>query len=429
MFNWPTDLETKDDDGTGGPSVPASATDSVEIKNLVDSYMNTITEGLKKTVEQKGGKGDVLLEEKERKIETQMAELETEVKKLRAEASRPLLGGDVEKQEIERKASIEYKAWNNYVRHGLNPKDMDETKDATLGSDPDGGYLAPAQVSSEMDRIISEVSPIRQIARVMSITGNSLIMPTTTAGASSGWVGESDARAKTSTPQIDNQEYPTKELYAKPIATQTLLDDANVNIEQWLAGEVQIQFAEQEGNAFVNGNGIAQPRGILQYDKVANANWTWGKTGYTATGASGAFKTASAGDDAANLVDLVYSIKAAFRQNSRFLMNRNTLAQVRKMRDADGNFHWRPGLIEGQPDRILGYAITEAEDMPDIGANTYAIAFGDFQRGYLIVDRMGVRVLRDPYSSKPYIEFYTTKRVGGGMKHYDAIKLMKFGTT
>jgi HK97 family phage major capsid protein len=216
------------------------------------------------------------------------------------------------------------------------------------------------------------------------------------------------------------------ELYAMPAATQTLLDDAAVSIDQWIAEEVQAAFAEQEGNAFVIGNGTNKPKGFLDYTKVADASWSWGNLGYVATGAAGAFPASDSSDV---LVDLVYTLKAGYRQNANWVMNRKTQAEVRKLKDADGNYLWQPAATADGRARLIGFPVTEAEDMPDIGADAHAIAFGDFRRGYLIVDRLGVRILRDPYSAKPYVLFYTTKRVGGGVQNFEAIKLLKFAAS
>ncbi len=209
-----------------------------------------------------------------------------------------------------------------------------------------------------------------------------------------------------------------------PAATQTLLDDAEVNVEEWLAQEVQTVFAEQEGTAFVSGDGVNKPRGFLDYTMVADASWTWGNIGYIATGVDGAFASTDPSDE---LIDLIYAPKQAYRAGARWVMNRSVEGELRKFKDADGNYIWQPGIAAGQPASLMGYPITEAEDMPDIASNAYAIAFGDFTRGYLIVDRVGIRILRDPFSSKPYVLFYTTKRVGGGVQNFEAIKVLKFG--
>ncbi len=210
-----------------------------------------------------------------------------------------------------------------------------------------------------------------------------------------------------------------------PAATQSLLDDAAVDIEQWIAEEIDTVFAEQEGAAFVNGNGVNKPTGFLSYTKSTTAAWSWGKTAYVVSGAAGAFPASNPSDV---LVDLVYATRAGYRQNARFVMNRKTQAAIRKFKASTGEYLWCPPTSIGAPATLLNFPLVEAEDMPDIAADSFSIAFGDFQRGYLVVDRRGIRILRDPYSSKPYVLFYTTKRVGGGIQDFDAIKLLKFGT-
>jgi len=208
-----------------------------------------------------------------------------------------------------------------------------------------------------------------------------------------------------------------------PAATQTLLDDSAVNIDEWLAAEVDTVFAEQEGAAFVNGDGTNKPRGFLNYDKVAEGSWEWNKLGFVISGADGEFPEENPSDP---LVDLVYSLKAGYRQNGTFVMNRRTQGEIRKLKDENGHYLWTPPAQAGAPASLMGFPIAEAEDMPNMAEDSYSIAFGDFRRGYLVIDRQGVRVLRDPYSSKPYVLFYVTKRVGGGVQDFDAIKLLKF---
>jgi HK97 family phage major capsid protein len=256
------------------------------------------------------------------------------------------------------------------------------------------------------------------------VSSNVYKKPFATSGFATGWVGETEARPETATPTLAELEYPVMEIYAMPAATQTLLDDAAVDIDKWIAGEVEMAFAEQETAAFVKGDGVKKPRGFLDYPAVAESAWAWGSLGYVATGVSGDFAAANKSDV---LVDLVYALKAGYRQNAHFVMNRKTQAAIRKLKDADGHYLWAPPATADGRASIMNFPVVEVEDMPDIGANTRAIAFGDFSRGYLIVDRVGVRVLRDPYSHKPYVLFYTTKRVGGGVQDFDAIKLVKFG--
>ena len=267
---------------------------------------------------------------------------------------------------------------------------------------------------------------MRALSTVRTVSSAVLKKPFATAGLSSGWVAETAARPQTNTPQLAELSFPTMELYAMPAATQALLDDAAVDIEAWIAGEVDIVFAEQEGDAFIRGDGINKPKGFRSYTAVADSAWTWGNIGYLATGNAGAFKATNPSD---NLVDLVYALKAAHRQNGTFMLNRKTQGEVRKFKDADGNYLWRPPVSAGQAASLMGYPIAEAEEMPDVSAGSLSIAFGDFRSGYLVVDRAGVRILRDPYSAKPYVLFYTTKRVGGGVQNFEAIKVLKFAAS
>jgi HK97 family phage major capsid protein len=284
----------------------------------------------------------------------------------------------------------------------------------------------PLEIERTIDRVLAKASPIRSIAGVRQIGAATYRKPINIVEAASGWVGETGAVATTAAPTLAALDFPAMELYAMPAATQALLDDSQVDIEQWLADEVQIVFAEQEGAAFVNGTGVNQPKGFLQYTAVADASYSWGNIGYVASGAAGAFASSNPSDA---LLDLCYAPRQGYRANGRWVMNRKTEAAIRKFKDSTGNYIWQPGAAAGQPATVLGYPVTEVEDMPDIAANSFAIAFGDFARGYLIVDRVGIRVLRDPYSSKPYVLFYTTKRVGGGVQNFEAIKLMKFAAS
>lgn len=318
-------------------------------------------------------------------------------------------------------------AFERYVRKGETQGLAGfESKALSAGSDPDGGFLVPSETEGTIDRVVAQMSPIRAVATVRQIGGSSYRKPMSLGGAESGWVGETGARAQTASPSLSILDFPTMELYAMPAATQTLLDDAHVSIEAWLAGEVQIEFAEQESAAFVSGDGVGKPRGFLAYPNVANASYAWGKIGYVASGASGAFAASNPSD---KLMDLVYAPKQAYRANARWVMNRKVESEVRKLKDGQGNYLWQPGLAAGQPASLLGYPVIEAEDMPDIAAGSFSIAFGDFTRGYLVIDRVGVRVLRDPFSAKPYVLFYTTKRVGGGVQNFEALKLMKFAAS
>jgi HK97 family phage major capsid protein len=315
-------------------------------------------------------------------------------------------------------------AFEAYIRKGEAAGLHDlEQKALSVGSNPDGGYLVPAEAETTVNTALRDISPIRAIAGVRQVSGSVYKRPFSLTGPGTGWVGETAARPETSTPTLTELSFPTMELYAMPAATSALLDDAAVNIDEWIAEEVRVAFAEQEGTAFVTGNGTNRPKGFLAYPTVANASWTWGNVGFVTTGAAGAFPAANPTD---KLIDLAYSLKSSYRANAHFVMSRATQAQIRKFKDADGNYIWQPSVRPGEMPTLLGHPVAESEDMPAIAADSFSIAFGDFRRGYLIVDRVGIRILRDPYSSKPYVLFYTTKRVGGGIQDFNAIKLLKF---
>jgi HK97 family phage major capsid protein len=399
-----------------------------EIKQAFDDFLRGF-EAFKqdnderlKQVERRSG--DVVAEEKVDRISKALDTQQQKIEALMLAASRPVLGGEHKSDPALKERKV---AFDRYVRKGdAGGLDSIEIKAMSAGSNADGGYTVPLEIERTIDRILAKASPIRSIASVRQIGGGVYRKPIATVAAASGWVGETDAHPQTNANTLAAIDFPAMELYAMPAATQTLLDDSAVDIEQWLADEVQIVFAEQEGAAFVTGDGTNKPKGFLQYTNVADASWSWGSIGYIASGAAGAFASSNPADA---LMDLAYAPKQGYRANGRWTMNRKTEAAIRKFKDSTGNYVWQPGVAAGQPNTIFGYPVTEVEDMPDIAANAFAVAFGDFARGYLVVDRVGIRVLRDPYSAKPYVLFYTTKRVGGGVQNFEAIKLMKFSST
>lgn len=407
-----------------------AAANGLEIKEAFDDFLRAF-EAFKESnderlaqVERKNT--DVVTDEKVDRINRALDEQKRAIDELSLAATRPSLGGEF-KAAPDRATRERKTAFDRYVRKGdASGFDALELKSLSAGSNPDGGYVVPLEIEQTIDRILQRYSPIRSIASVRQIGGNIYRKPVTTAGASTGWVAETASRTQTNSPTLSVVDFPAMELYAMPAATQVLLDDAQVDIETWLAGEVQTVFAEQESTAFVTGDGSSKPKGFLSYTNVADGSWTWGNIGYTATGVSANFAASNPSD---GLLDLAYLPKQSYRANATWVMNRKTEAAVRKFKDSTGNYIWQPSNIAGQPATLFGYPVVESEDMPDIAANSFSIAFGDFARGYLIVDRVGIRVLRDPFTSKPYILFYTTKRVGGGVQNFEAIKLMKFGTS
>jgi len=367
---------------------------------------------------------DVVTREKVDRINRAMDEHKRALDQLALKKARPALGGSGEGsfEAAEHKA-----AFSAYMRRGDDSalRALEE-KAMSVGSAADGGYLVPPETDTNIGRRLSAASPIRALATVRQVSGSVLKKPFATSGMAAGWVAETASRPQTGNAQLAELSFPTMELYAMPAATPALLDDAAVDVESWIASEVDMVFAEQEGTAFVSGDGTNKPTGFLSYTAVADAGWSWGKLGYVATGAAGGFKASNPSDA---LIDTIYALKAGHRQNATFVMNRKTQGAIRKFKDADGNYLWRPPAGAGQAASLMGFAIAEAEDMPDIAADSLSIAFGDFRAGYLVVDRTGVRVLRDPYSAKPYVLFYTTKRVGGGVQNFEAIKLVKFAVS
>ncbi|MBH0237612.1 phage major capsid protein [Methylobrevis albus] len=366
---------------------------------------------------------DPLTLEKLARIDRTLDARKAELDRLTARSQRPPIAGDDSGRPSA--AALEHRdAFHGYVRGGgeAGLKTL-EAKALSVGSGPDGGYLVPEATEAEIGRRLAVLSPIRALASVRTVSTATYKRPFSVSGPASGWVGETAARPQTASPTLAELAYPAMELYAMPAATQTLLDDAVVDIDAWLADEVETAFAAQEGTAFVTGNGVNKPTGFLAVDVEPEADWEWGKLGYIASGAAGAFAASNPSD---RLIDLVYALKAGYRQNASFVMNRRTQAAIRKLKDADGNYLWQPPAIAGGRASLMSFPLAEVEEMPDIGANALAVAFGDFRRGYLVVDRVGVRVLRDPYSAKPYVLFYTTKRVGGGVQDFDAIKLLRF---
>jgi HK97 family phage major capsid protein len=364
---------------------------------------------------EKRGAADGLLEGKLDRLNAVLDGQKAALDRARAERARPAIEG--------KGAALpdgEYKeAFSSYVKRG-------EEKALQSGVAADGGYVVPAEVETEITRLMTHVSPIRAIAGVRQVSASVYKRPMTLAGPQTGWVGEAASRPTTTSQTLTELSYPTTELYAMPAATTAFLDDAAVDVGQWIADEVNSAFAAQETAAFVNGDGINKPSGFLNATKVAETSWSWNNLGYLATGVSGALPASNPSDI---LIDLVYALKAGYRQNASWVMNRRTQGALRKLKDADGNYLWQQAAAaDGRPS-FMGFPLVEAEDMPNIAANSFSVAFGDFRRGYLIVDRQGVSVLRDPFSSKPYVLFYTTKRVGGGIADFDAIKLLKFGVS
>lgn len=412
------------------PLETKSTGDYLDLKDAFGEFMNTFEafkEGNDEKLAQLEGRlgADALTVEKVDRISRALDDQKRALDALVLKRMRPTLEGGERLMPSEHKS-----AFDAYMRNGddrlLRALDVKAMSTNLGGSGQDGGYLVPAETEAEIGKRLAALSPIRSIASVRQVSAAVLKKPFSISGPAVGWVAETATRPQTNTNTLAELQFPTMELYAMPAATAALLEDSVVDLDFWISSEVEAAFAEQEGAAFVNGDGVNKPKGFLAYSKVAEASWAWGSVGYIATGTLGALPPANPSDV---LIDTIYALKAGYRQNANWVMNRKTQAAIRKLKDADGNYLWQPPASPGSRALLMGFPLVEAEDMPNIADNATPIAFGDFGRGYLVVDRTGVRVLRDPYSAKPYVLFYTTKRVGGGVQDFDAIKLLKFGTT
>lgn len=355
-------------------------------------------------------------------LREEMAGLKRRLDQAVVAGGRPMLGEmKADEARPETKAFVE-----RYLRKGIE-QGM-ELKAFAATSASDGGYAVPREIDGVIASTLKSISPIRAIANVVTVGSAGYRKLVTTGGVASGWAAEDGARAETATPSFAEIAPPMGDLYANPAASQAMLDDANFDVESWLANEIATEFARAEGQAFINGTGTNQPRGFLAAPNSAatDAARPFGTLQYIASTVAGTFPASSPQD---KLVELVHTLKPAYRQGAVWVMNSATLAVIRKMKTSDGAFIWQPGLAAGQPATLLGYPVAEAEEMPDLAANSLSIAFGNFRHGYLIAERAETQILRDPFTHKPFVHFYASKRVGGAVANSEAIKLMKFSAS
>ncbi len=315
---------------------------------------------------------------------------------------------------------------DSYLRKGIEAGL--ETKRLSMGVAAEGGLAVPLEIDQRIEMTLKQVSPIRSIADVVKVGSANYRKLVAVGGFASGWVAETAGRTETATPTFAEVAPPMGEIYANPAATQAMLDDAMFDVEGWLAREIAVEFARAESVAFVTGSGVSQPKGFLTYPvaTAADATRPFGTLQYVASGAAGAFAASNPSD---KLIDLVHSLRAPYRQGAVWVMNSNTIAAVRKFRDSTGDFIWRSGLQEGEASTLLGYPVVEVDAMPDIAANSLSIGFGQFGSAYVIAERGETGVLRDPYSNKPFVHFYATRRVGGALVNSEALKLMRFSAS
>ena len=398
-----------------------------EIKKLLEEQGRAFEE-FKKTndariaaVESKGH-APVDLEIKLGTINSELNRIGKELDELAKKANRPPApqGSGLTAEQVEHKTAFRDKFMRKGITDGLTAL---EQKALRVGSDPDGGYFADTETVGAIDRVAMNTVCMRQIATVTAISTSSWKEPIVTSGMSSGWAGETTTDSETTNPKMAEIEIVPGTQWVEPYATNQMLEDASIDIGAWLAEEAGFTFATDEDAAFISGTGVNKPRGILGYTMVVDSSYVWGKVGWVVSGKSSAFTDT---DPADALVNLQTALKVRYWPGANFLMKGTTLAEVRKFKDGFGNYLWQPGLTLGAPSLLLGKPVALSDNMPTIGVDSYSIAFGDFKRAYRIVDRRGVQVLRDPFTSKPYVKFYTTRRVGGGVKNFEAFKVMKF---
>lgn len=407
----------------------------METKEMLDQIASTFEEFKKANDERweslkKSGRADVLLEEKVDKMSLALNKMNDKLSQIELRQTRPGQSSITDADKIKAEHKLAFYDW---VRHGNDAGLRDlEQKALNITTGGDGGYLVPEVTDPNVAALYLKLSPMRQIANVINVSTSDYRVIVNTRGTGSGWVGEADARTETGTPTLAEVQAVMGEVYANAFATQSLLDDAFFNAEQFLTNDINEHFAKAEGTAFVTGDGTKKPKGFMNYtlSSSVDGSRTFGQLQYVATGTNGAFKTVSASvsplDD---LITLLYSLKPQHRANAVFVANALTIAAIRKFKANDGTYAWVESNVAGTPPTLLGYPVVEMPDMPDIGSGAAVLAVGDFRSGYTIVDRVGIRTLRDPFTNKPYVGFYATKRVGGMVVNSDAIKVLKLSAS
>ena len=399
---------------------------SDEIRELIEQQGKAFEEFKKSNDERlaalEKGEARSELEEKTDRINDELGRLSAAVDELAKKANRPGAPG----AEGDEALQAEHKsAWLKWVRKGDDAGLADiEHKAMNVGTPADGGYAVPIQQDRDIMRLLTDLSPMRQVCRVMTVGTEDYRKLVNLGGTASGWVGETDARPATAGPTLAQLKPSFGELYANPEVTQKALDDIFFNVEGELSQDISESFAVLEGKAFLSGTGTNQPVGLLTAKTSAEADSAraFGTVQHIATGVADNFP---ASDPADVLIDLIYSMKAGYRTGARFMLASTTLAAIRKWKDKDGNYIWQPSMQDGQPGSIFGYGYVTNEDMPAVGAGAIPVVFGNFQQAYVIFDRMGIRSLRDPYTNKPFVGFYTTKRVGSMIANTQAVKFLK----
>ncbi len=384
-----------------------------EFKNVNDERISKVESGVSASdLEAQTKKYDVEFSKIEEKLEGAIVALN------RSKAEKEVSTGEAEKEAKE----LSQKLYRKGELTGEESKRFEELNGAeykllSSQNDNEGGYTVRPEVSNRIQKRMYETSTLRALADSITIGSDSFEELYDNDEADAGWVGETQERTESRTNKLNMIRIPVHEMYSEPKATQKLLDDAFFDIESWHQGKVSEKFSRSEATAFIRGNGILQPKGILSY----SAGDGFDKLEQVSLAGS----TIVSND----LISLQDSLFEEFQANASFLMKRATRSAVRKLKDADGRYLFSidklAGINGGAPFMLLGKAIHLANDMDDIATGKLPIAYGDFRAGYKVVDRMGIRVIRDSITQKGFVKFYTTKRVGGGVQQFQAIKLLK----
>ena len=378
-------------------------------------------------IERRGG-SDALHDDKLGRLDKVINRLQDDVSQVKTALRRPALGAAAAKLQ---ESGDEYKqSFMRYVTKGAEQEIQTlQTKDLSVVNDPAGGYMVPVEMSARIVQRQHDTTPMRQIASIMNITSEAVEMLRDTNEPDASWASELAARTDTAEGTIGRIRIPAHELYAQPRATQKLLDDAVINVEEWLINKVADKFSRRENSAFVTGDGVAQPRGFASYTTQATGDATrsWGVLEHVVTGADGAFAASNPADA---LIGLLHKLPVGYMPGAVWLLPRSVAELIRKFKENTTNAYlWQPGLQQGAPASLLGFPLHLAEDMPAPAAGSLSVAFGNFFEGYTIVDRVGIRVLRDPYTAAPFVRFRCSKRVGGDVTNFEAVKFLKFSAS
>lgn len=392
-----------------------------EIKGLVDELNHAFREHKLKNDQrladlEKKGRVDPLLEAQVDRISGEiqgLMDVKEGLEKVKTQLNRP--GFETSQDILDPLAGQKKAAVAKYLRKGEGAMSEHEIKLLATDSDPDGGYWVTSGMSHQVIAKVFETSPMRNIATVQTVSSDALEIPDDLNEADAGWTTERGVRSESNTPTIGTRRFPVHELYAMPKATQSLLDDARIDVESWLSAKVADKLSRLENTAFINGDGTGKPRGILTYP----AGSTNPRQIQQVNSGSASALTAD------GLRTVAYALKSSYLKNARWVMSRATVEAISKLKDSTGQYLWQPSLEAGELQTLLGYPIERMEDMPTVAANSLSLGFGDFRQAYTIVDRMGVRVLRDPFSAKPFVLFYTTKRTGGDVTNFEALVIQK----